>query len=90
MLLKLHGGDVAVLHMRRSGTSHPPFQKTLLKGVHMLKQACREQLSLPRLSLKTVSCVVSIYVGVSLQRSANEPLLSSTEGGAGAMLPGYW
>ncbi len=54
----------------------------------MFNQACRVQLSPLRFSVK--SCVVSIYVGVSLQRSANEPLVSSIEGGAEAMLPGYW
>lgn len=31
-----------------------------------------------------------IYVGVSLQRSANELLVSSPRGGAEAMLLGYW
>ena len=34
--------------------------------------------------------VVSIYVGVSLQRWANESLVSSMEGGAEAMLLSYW
>lgn len=50
----------------------------------MFNQACKVQLS----SLQRE--VLRIYVGVSLQRSANEPLVSSMEGGVEAMLPGYW
>lgn len=34
-----------------------------------------------------MSCVADGYVGVSLQCSANEPLVSSLDGGAEAMLP---
>lgn len=56
----------------------------------MFNQACGVQLSLLRFSLKSASSVVSIYVGVSLQCSANERLVSSLEGGAEAMLPSYW
>lgn len=58
--------------------------------MQMFNQACPAQFSLLEFSLKSVSCVASIYVGVSLQRSAKEPLVSSLEGGAGAMLPSYW
>lgn len=50
-----------------------------LKGAHVcLTSACRVQL------------VVSIYVGVSLQRWANESLVSSMKGRAEAMLLSYW
>lgn len=58
----------------------------------MFNQACVVRIS-PLASAQLeycVSCVESIYVGVSLQRSANEPLVSALEGGAQAMLPSYW
>lgn len=55
------------------------FIFSLKKKKQPLRGAGAEQLVVPGLS---------IYVGVSLQRRANEPLVS-VDGGAAAMLPGY-
>lgn len=72
----LNCGDVTVLDMCHSGTSRPVCLQRPSKGESF------------RCVTRNVerSCVVEIYVGVSLQRSANELLVSSLEGGAEAIL----
>lgn len=72
----LNCGDVTVLDMCHSGTNRPvcllrPFEGESFRCLSGTVER---------------SCMVGIYVGVSLQRSANELLVSSLEGGAEAML----
>lgn len=72
----LNCGDVTVPDMCHSGTSHHICLQRPSRGESF------------RCLTRNVECsyLVEIYVGVSLQRSANELLVSSLEGGAEAIL----